>query len=53
VRAGESEANGASVLELAMMAAGPGTTLVITAEGDRCAEAVVALANLVRNDFKP
>jgi len=51
VIAGDAEANGASVLELAMMAAGQGTVLVITAEGENCEKAVLALADLVRNDF--
>ena len=52
VRAGELEADGASVLELAMMAVGPGTTLVITAQGEKCDDAVRLLVELVRNDFK-
>jgi phosphotransferase system HPr (HPr) family protein len=52
VKAGDSEANGASVLELAMMAAGPGTLLVISAEGEGCESAVASLVELVRNDFK-
>jgi phosphocarrier protein len=52
VRAGDMEANGGSVLELAMMAVGPGTTLVITAEGEGCEKAVQDLVALVRNDFK-
>ena len=52
VRAGELEADGASVLELAMMAVGPGTTLVITAEGGGCEDAVRSLVELVRNDFR-
>ncbi len=52
VKAGDSEADGASVLELAMMAAGPGTTLVITAQGEGAEEAVRSLVALVRNDFK-
>jgi phosphotransferase system HPr (HPr) family protein len=52
VRAGEAEANGASVLELAMMAAGQGTLLVISAEGEGCEKAVASLVELVRNDFR-
>lgn len=52
VVAGEAQANGGSVLELAMMAAGPGTVLVITAEGRDCEQAVAALVELVRNDFR-
>jgi phosphotransferase system HPr (HPr) family protein len=52
VKAGDVEANGASVLELAMMAAGPGTLLVISAHGEGCEKAVASLVELVRNDFK-
>lgn len=48
----DADANGGSVLELAMMAAGPGTLLVITAEGENCEAAVRSLVELVRNDFK-
>ncbi len=53
VRAGESEVNGASVLELAMLAIGNGTTLSITTEGERCEEAVQKLVALVQNGFSP
>jgi phosphotransferase system HPr (HPr) family protein len=53
VRSGDAEANGASVLELAMMAVACGATLVITAEGERCDDALRALVELVRHDFKP
>ena len=52
VRAGDLEADGGSVLELAMMAVGPGTTLVITAQGEGCEAAVRSLVDLVRNDFR-
>jgi len=52
VRAGDLEADGGSVLELAMMAVGPGTTLVITAQGEKCDDAVRLLVELVRNDFR-
>jgi phosphocarrier protein HPr len=52
VKAGDAEANGASVLELAMMAVGPGTKLVITADGNDCEKAVASLVELVRNDFR-
>lgn len=52
VSTADSEANGGSVLELAMMAAGPGTVLVITADGENCERAVQSLVDLVRNDFK-
>lgn len=53
VKAGDSEADGGSVLELAMMAAAAGTTLVITAEGENCESAVASLVRLVKNDFQP
>jgi len=52
VKSDAAEADGASVLELAMMAVGPGTTLVIMATGADCEGAVASLAALVRNDFK-
>jgi phosphotransferase system HPr-like phosphotransfer protein len=52
VKAGDAEADGGSVLELAMMAAAAGTTLVITCEGSNCEKAVASLVALVRNDFK-
>jgi len=52
VRAGDAEANGGSVLELAMMAVAQGTTLVISADGEDPEAAVRALVDLVRNDFK-
>jgi phosphocarrier protein HPr len=52
VRAGDVEADGASVLELAMMAVGPGTTIVITAEGENCEAALSSLVDLVRRDFR-
>ena len=52
VRAGDAEADDGSVLELAMMAVGPGTTIVITAQGEGCEDAVRSLVELVRNDFR-
>ena len=52
VRSGDAEADGASVLELAMMAVGPGTRLVISADGANCEQALASLVELVRNDFK-
>ena len=52
VKSDSAEADGSSVLELAMMAVGPGTTLVIVATGPNCDGAVASLAALVRNDFK-
>jgi len=52
VKSDSGEADGGSVLELAMMAVGPGATLFIAAEGENCEAAVAALVALVRNDFK-
>lgn len=51
VRCGDVEGDGASVLELVMMAAGPGATLHIAADGEGAAEAVAALVALVERDF--
>jgi phosphotransferase system HPr (HPr) family protein len=51
VKTDVAEADGSSVLELAMMAVGPGTTLVIVATGVDCELAVATLSALVRNDF--
>ncbi len=52
VRSDTGEADGSSVLELAMMAVGPGATLHIAVEGPDCEAAVASLVALVRNDFK-
>ncbi len=52
VKAGDLEANGTSVLELAMMGIAPGTTIVITAEGDASDRVVAELVELVRRDFR-
>lgn len=52
VRSGDCDANGASVLELAMMAAGPGAVLTISAQGEGAEKAVASLVELVRNDFR-
>ena len=52
VTSGEAQANGGSVLELAMMAAGQGTVLVITADGENCERALAQLVELVKNDFR-
>lgn len=49
---GDAEGDGASVLELAMMAIRPGARLRIEAQGDGCEEAVAALVGLVKRDFR-
>jgi phosphocarrier protein len=46
------EVNGKSIMGVLMLAAERGTRLVIRAEGDDAAEAVEALADLVRRGFE-
>ncbi len=46
-------ANGASVLELAMLAISVGSQLTIHATGDDCEQAVATLVALVERDFRP
>ncbi|MGI8841338.1 MAG: HPr family phosphocarrier protein [Caulobacteraceae bacterium] len=41
-----------SIMGLMMLAAGPGATIAITAEGPQADEAVAALARLVENRFE-
>jgi phosphocarrier protein HPr len=43
--------DGTSILDLLMLAAGPGTTITVTATGPQAAEAVEALAALVNGRF--
>jgi len=50
VRYGDAEGDGASVLELAMMAIRPGARLFIEAHGDGCDRAVAELAALLARD---
>ncbi|HIM22664.1 MAG TPA: HPr family phosphocarrier protein [Verrucomicrobia bacterium] len=51
VKEGE-EVNGKSIMGLMMLAAGPGTTLTVTAEGSDAAEAVNELEQLVNRNFE-
>ena len=51
VKEGE-EVNGKSIMGLTMLAAGPGTTLTVTAEGSDAAEAVNELEQLVNRNFE-
>ena len=44
--------NGKSIMGLMMLAAGPGSTITITAEGAEADAAVAALAELVTNRFE-
>ena len=51
VKEGE-EINGKSIMGLMMLAAGPGTTLTVTAVGSDAAEAINELAQLVNRNFE-
>ena len=46
------EINGKSIMGLMMLAAGPGTTLTVTAVGSDAAEAINELAQLVNRNFE-
>lgn len=51
VRKAELEVDGTSIMDLMMLAAGPGSTLEIAAEGDDAENAVAALTALVDAHF--
>ncbi len=51
VSRGDESADGTSILDLLMFAAGPGSTIVIAATGKEAAAAVEALGALVANRF--
>jgi len=51
VSRGDESADGTSILDLLMFAAGPGSTIVISATGKEAADAVDALSTLVANRF--
>jgi phosphocarrier protein HPr len=51
VSRGDESADGTSILDLLMFAAGPGSTIVISATGKEAADAVEALSTLVANRF--
>jgi len=51
VSRGEESADGTSILDLLMFAAGPGSTIIISAAGKEAAAAVEALSALVANRF--
>lgn len=42
---------GTSIMGLMMLAAGPGTTILVQASGDQAREAIEALSELVNNGF--
>jgi phosphocarrier protein len=45
------EVNGKSIMGLMMLAAGPGSTLVVNCEGDDCQEALDEIAALIKRKF--
>jgi phosphocarrier protein HPr len=45
------EVNGKSIMGLMMLAAGPGSTLVINCEGEDCQEALDEIAALIKRKF--
>jgi phosphocarrier protein len=51
VTRGHESVDGASILDLLMLAAGPGVTITITASGPEAEAAVEALCALVANRF--
>jgi phosphocarrier protein len=51
VSRGDESADGTSILDLLMFAAGPGATITISATGQQAATAVDALSDLVANRF--
>jgi phosphocarrier protein len=51
VRKGKQKVNGKSIMGLMMLAAGPGSTLVITAEGKDAVRALSELERLIRKKF--
>ena len=51
VSRGDESADGTSILDLLMFAAGPGSTIVISATGKEAQAAINALSELVANRF--
>jgi phosphocarrier protein len=43
--------NGKSIMGLMMLAAGPGSTLVVNCEGDDCQEALAEIESLIKRKF--
>ncbi len=48
----EDEVDGKSILGLMMLAAGHGSVISVSAEGDQAAEAIEALGQLIGRDFE-
>jgi phosphocarrier protein len=51
VKRGNEVVGGTSIMGLMMLAAGPGTTIIVEATGNQAAEAIEALAALVNGRF--
>lgn len=51
VKKGRESIDGKSILGLLMLAAGPGTTLTVSARGDDAVEALNAIEQLIDNKF--
>jgi phosphocarrier protein HPr len=45
------EVNGKSIMGLMMLAAGPGSTLVVSCEGEDCPEALAEIEALIKRKF--
>lgn len=51
VKKGKQKVNGKSIMGLMMLAAGPGTLLILTAEGRDAVKALNELERLIKNKF--
>lgn len=51
LRHGEHEVNGKSIMGVLLLAAGPGSQVVVRAEGEDEAEALAAIGSLFRSGF--
>ena len=51
IRKGETEVDAKSIMELLLLAAGPGTELTLLGSGPQAGEAVEALRNLFEREF--
>ena len=51
IRKGDTEVDAKSIMELLLLAAGPGTQLVLTASGPQADEAAAAIADLFEREF--
>ncbi len=51
VQRGEERVEASSIMDLLMLAAGPGTDVILHAEGSQAEEALEALSELIANKF--